>query len=82
MARESKSILKKSNIDSSILKPLFIETVNKIIDSKSIDNIQTGPAQREDMDVIYKHINGIGDPNQKEIYKTLTNRIIELKSTS
>jgi predicted short-subunit dehydrogenase-like oxidoreductase (DUF2520 family) len=82
MARESESILNQNNIDSSILKPLLVETVNKLVDSKNINTIQTGPAQREDMGVISKHLEGIDDLNQKEIYKILSNRIIELKSNS
>jgi len=82
MVRESESILKGSNIDSSILKPLLIETVNKLIDSKNINTIQTGPAQRGDMEVITKHVKGIQDLNQKKIYKILTNRIIELRLNS
>ncbi len=82
MARESELILNESNIDSSILKPLLIETVNKLVDSKNIKMVQTGPAQRGDMNVISKHVNGIDDLNQKEIYKILTNRIIELNLNS
>jgi len=82
MVRESEAILKGGDIDSSILKPLLIETVNKLIDSENINAIQTGPAQREDMKVISKHVKGIDNLNQKEIYKILTNRIIELKSNS
>jgi len=82
MARESRVILNENNIDSSILKPLLIETVNKIINSNDITKIQTGPAQRQDMEVINKHMDSLGEGNQKEVYKILSNRIIELKLNS
>lgn len=80
MARESSRVLNNSNIDNSILWPLLTETVNKIIDSKEIDNIQTGPAQRKDTIVIAKHIDALQDQKQKEIYEILSKRIMDLKT--
>ena len=81
MVREAESILKINKINLSILEPLLKETVAKIIETNPKSS-QTGPAHRNDMNVIYGHINEIGDKSRKEIYKLLTYRIIDLNSNS
>lgn len=78
MAREAKQILGLKSQDFSILKPLLKETVSKILDLDP-DHSQTGPAQRNDEEVIQKHLSLLKDSNQKEIYEILSRRIMELK---
>lgn len=70
----SSQYLEKNDINFDLLKPLITETVNKI----SISNpreIQTGPAKRNDIKTIEKHICFIEDEDLKEIYKILTKSI-------
>lgn len=69
-------ICTSNNIDFKILKPLILETANKIITLSPID-AQTGPAKRNDTQTINAHLNLLSDENQKEIYKLLTKSIID-----
>ena len=69
-------ICDKNQISFEILKPLIQETANKI-QFLSPTEAQTGPAKREDIETINKHLNFLLDQNQKDIYKTLTKSIID-----
>jgi len=70
----SSKYLTKNKIDFDLLKPLIQETANKISTSKPNKN-QTGPAKRNDMKTIEKHLSFIEDNDLKEIYKILTKSI-------
>lgn len=72
---QGEAICKENNIDFSILKPLLLETANKI-KTVSPKEAQTGPAKRHDTVTINNHIQFLSDENQKEIYKLLTQSII------
>jgi predicted short-subunit dehydrogenase-like oxidoreductase (DUF2520 family) len=65
----------ENNIDFDILKPLILETATKI-KSVSPTAAQTGPAKRHDTITINNHIQFLENDNQKEIYKLLTQSII------
>lgn len=70
-------ILREKNIDFEILKPLIIETANKIIENNPND-AQTGPAIRKDKIIIAKHLELLSlNSNLLEIYNKLTESIIE-----
>lgn len=69
-------ICKKSHISFEILKPLIAETVAKINDLSPAD-AQTGPAKRNDQTTIQTHLNYLTDENQKNIYKILTQSILD-----
>ena len=69
-------ICDQNQISFEILKPLIQETANKI-EFLSPQEAQTGPAKREDIQTINKHLNFLSDQNQKDIYKTLTKSIID-----
>ena len=58
-----------------VLKPLLIETVNKVM---NIDpyNAQTGPAVRNDKEVIKTHLSKLS-PELQDVYKYLTDKIIK-----
>ena len=69
-------ICNQNQISFEILKPLIQETANKI-EFLSPQEAQTGPAKREDIQTINKHLSFLSDQNQKGIYKTLTKSIID-----
>lgn len=72
----SEEILQKADIDFSILHPLIDETTKKAIETSPTLN-QTGPAVRNDIETINKHLTLLsGDKNN--IYKQLS-EIIRLK---
>ncbi len=69
-------ILQESEIDFSILKPLIKQTATKLnygLPSK----MQTGPAIRNDINIISKHLLMIENEKYKEIYKLISNSISE-----
>lgn len=70
-----KDICENNNISFEILKPLIMETADKINYLSPID-AQTGPAKREDTITLNEHLKIITNDNQKEIYKLLTQSII------
>lgn len=69
-------LTENNGIPFSILKPLIKETANKI-ENASPKAMQTGPAKRDDMKTIEKHLNSLEQPLQKEIYKLLSQSIQE-----
>jgi predicted short-subunit dehydrogenase-like oxidoreductase (DUF2520 family) len=76
MLQIGEKLLKEKSLDISILEPLVRETVNKAF-SMGAEKALTGPARRGDKETINKHLNLLKDNNEeKEIYKLLTNYII------
>jgi predicted short-subunit dehydrogenase-like oxidoreductase (DUF2520 family) len=70
----STQILDKHNIDWHVLQPLIDETANKLY-SISPSEAQTGPAMRNDWNVIERHLSLIENPEIREIYEILSNNI-------
>lgn len=70
----AEKLLKKSDLDFEMLKPLITETANKI-KQKSPQKVQTGPAIRGDRNTIQNHLELIEDAQLKELYKTITEQI-------
>ena len=70
----SKEIIDSKNLDFNILKPLINETVNKI---HKLDPVkaQTGPARRNDLNIMKMHENMLADKNIKSLYKTMSEMI-------
>lgn len=69
------SILKKNGMDFNVLRPLLEETLLK---TKTISphDAQTGPAVRNDTEVIGKHLAMLeNEPGVREIYRILTDSI-------
>jgi predicted short-subunit dehydrogenase-like oxidoreductase (DUF2520 family) len=67
----------KNNLNYNDLKPLLEQSM---INSFAEDNynLQTGPAVRNDRNLIEKHLNDLGnDKNLKEIYELFTHQIIK-----
>mgnify|MGYP002843347533 FL=1 len=70
-------LLSESNLDLNLLKPLIIETANKIKDSSPKD-IQTGPAKRNDKAIIENHLQLLAkSKDYQDIYKLITENIIK-----
>ena len=68
-------ILGDNNLDFDIIRPLIAETADKVMIDLP-DNLQTGPAVRNDESTINKHLTMLADlPELQEIYKTLSNSI-------
>ena len=66
----------ENNLSFDVLKPLILETANKIV-TLSPNEAQTGPAIRQDSETIKDHFNNLTNKNQKKIYKLLTKAIID-----
>ncbi len=71
----SKELVENKGLDFDILKPLIRETVNKI---HKLDPIQaqTGPALRNDSNILNMHEDMLTDENQKKLYKIISEMII------
>jgi predicted short-subunit dehydrogenase-like oxidoreductase (DUF2520 family) len=64
----------ENNVPFEILKPLILETANKVM-SLSPAEAQTGPAKRNDKKTIEAHLGILSNENQATIYKILTQSI-------
>lgn len=67
-------LTEQNGIPFSILKPLIQETAHKIEDSTP-EAMQTGPAKRNDIKTIDKHLKLLKQPLQREIYKLISQSI-------
>ncbi|MGE5406681.1 MAG: Rossmann-like and DUF2520 domain-containing protein [Methanosarcina sp.] len=73
---QSREIARMAGFDLDILYPLITETISKAVE-KGPENSQTGPAVRNDRNTIEKHLQLLSySPELQEIYKELTNSII------
>lgn len=71
-------LLVKNDLPFEMVKPLIAETANKIKDH-SPGRMQTGPAVRNDQEVIAKHLEMLEEDRQlKEIYQIITDTIVNL----
>lgn len=67
----------KNNIDFSLLYPLIKETAEKAM-ANSPKSVQTGPAIRNDLNIINNHIQLLeSDPVIQEVYTLISNNIIK-----
>jgi predicted short-subunit dehydrogenase-like oxidoreductase (DUF2520 family) len=67
-------ICQENNVSFDILKPLILETAEKVL-RLSPKDAQTGPAKRNDISTIDAHESFLSDENQSTIYKILTQSI-------
>lgn len=76
MLQIGEKLLKEKSLNISILEPLVRETVNKAF-TMGAEKALTGPARRGDKETINKHLNLLkNNEEEREIYKLLTNYII------
>ncbi|MDF1672300.1 MAG: DUF2520 domain-containing protein [Vicingaceae bacterium] len=70
-------LLINNDMDLNLLKPLIVETANKIKDNTPKE-MQTGPAKRNDKAVIEKQIQLLANHSDyKDIYQLITDNIIK-----
>lgn len=74
----AEAICLEKDVPFSVLQPLILETAQKIKKLSPLE-AQTGPAIRNDQDTIANHLKLL-DSKQQEIYKLLTNSIINTYS--
>ena len=72
-------ILKSNEIDTKILNPLTFETSDKLKYLSSKD-AQTGPALRNDLKTIKKHLNLLKGTDHEKVYKTISSEITKLNN--
>jgi len=72
----SAQIAQQAGFDFSVLTPLILETAQKAIVSGTPKEVQTGPAARNDLKVMRKHIEMLASqPEWKKIYAMLSENI-------
>ena len=75
-------VLAKKNIPFEVLKPLILETAQKVQESNP-ETAQTGPAVRFDENVINKHLKALDyDLNARELYNSISKSIFEFHKKS
>ena len=76
MVARAFDFLDSNKLDRSLLLPLFEETINKL-ELVSPYEAQTGPARRNDLETIRRHIEILsGNPQMKKLYRLMTDSII------
>jgi hypothetical protein len=76
MITAGNEIARKAGFDSDILAPLINETISRALQAGP-ENTQTGPAVRNDLNTIEKHLELLSfSPELRKIYIELTNSII------
>ena len=72
----AEKLLEKQGVPFNVLAPLILETARKA-GRQSPSLSQTGPAVRNDLDVIEKHLHLLGnDPETREIYRMISENIL------
>jgi predicted short-subunit dehydrogenase-like oxidoreductase (DUF2520 family) len=69
--RVAHEITESQGTEFDLLKPLILETANKIQDLSPL-KAQTGPAKRNDKKTIKKHLKMLDNEHHKDIYKLMT----------
>ena len=74
----SSHIVQQAGFDFDVLSPLILETVHKSLLSRNPKEVQTGPAVRNDLKVMQKHIELLSShPEWQEIYTILSESIFK-----
>lgn len=75
----AQGLLNEEGLDNALLNPLIRETMIKLESLSSLE-AQTGPAAREDYQIMEEHLNALQDhPFEKEIYRLISENIIRYK---
>lgn len=75
-----KELSERAGFSYDILKPLIIETISKA-EEKGPENSQTGPAVRNDINTIEKHLELLSfSPELKKLYSEITDSIKEYQN--
>ncbi|MGL4364303.1 MAG: Rossmann-like and DUF2520 domain-containing protein [Bacteroidales bacterium] len=74
-------LLKQSNLDFEVLRPLINETVTKALNAGNPKTVQTGPAVREDNNIIQLHLQELLPYEiERNIYKIISDSIQTYKN--
>jgi predicted short-subunit dehydrogenase-like oxidoreductase (DUF2520 family) len=74
----SQKVMQENSLEFDWLKPLIVETVNKSL-QVGPEAAQTGPARRGDLETLEKHMAFLQtDPDLSELYKIISQHIINL----
>ena len=71
MVKTSNERLSDIDLDLGMLEPLMQETFNKAF-LNGPENSQTGPARRDDLQTIEKHLKILKDEDQKKVYQLMS----------
>ncbi len=75
MAQE---LLKENSLDFKYLKPILEQISNNALEFSDLSKLQTGPARRNDFNVINMHLSMLeSNPLLQSLYKKMTELIIE-----
>ncbi len=76
MLTQSEIILKEANLDFSIVHALVAQSINNAIQSGPL-NTQTGPAKRNDLEVLDTHIELLNSkPETQDLYRMVSQQIL------
>lgn len=70
----AQSICEEAEMPFDVLRPLILETANKIQDMEPFE-AQTGPAKRGDSIILDKHMELLTDSRQQQLYQLLSDSI-------
>jgi predicted short-subunit dehydrogenase-like oxidoreductase (DUF2520 family) len=77
MFTSGKKVASSAGFSYDVLKPLMLETVKKAMELDP-ENSQTGPAERNDINTIKKHLDLLSfSPELRDIYDRMTKAIIQ-----
>jgi predicted short-subunit dehydrogenase-like oxidoreductase (DUF2520 family) len=72
----AEDMLQKKQLDFNLLRPLIRETVDRILEARPVD-VQTGPARRNDLVTIDKHLKTLkNNPTVSAVYSLLSQAIM------
>ena len=75
------NILNANELPFNYLFPILQQTINKIIDTKNPKMVQTGPAQRNDLNTLSKQMDILESfPSEQAVYLAITKYIQQNKS--
>jgi len=72
----SKDLCDSEKLHFDILKPLIYETAKKLEDLNPSE-AQTGPAKRNDVEIMQQHLEQLKDPIHKKLYQLISESIID-----
>lgn len=77
MLTQAEILLKEANLDFSLLHPLIAQSINNAIQIGP-QNAQTGPAKRNDMEVLDKHMKVLNaKPEIQDLYRIISQQILD-----
>ena len=74
----AEKLLNEQGLDFDVMKYLIRETEHKAESISPIDG-QTGPAVRNDVNVMNKHLAMLGDTPEGELYRLISKNIMQYK---